>query len=255
MPHSSLMEQVLDIARSAGHDIMRYYAGKASVSFKEDSSPVTEADIAAHHIIVDGLRLLDPSIAIVSEEANEEDNVTAAQQSRFWLIDPLDGTKSFIKKTDEFTVNIALIEAGKPIAGVVYVPAQDVMYYTLNGKEAFKQVRGVEPVRIVARQAPEDGVVVVASKSHRTPETDAFIATLKVASILSASSSVKLCLVAEGEADVYPRFGRTMEWDIAAGHAVLEASGGAVRTEDGQPLLYGKRGLDNPYFIASGLVV
>lgn len=251
MTYKQHASEIYYLTKKAGEIIMGYYTGKVTVMKKEDASPVTHADLAANKFIISELQKLTPSVPIVSEENDEADNVAAQAGGTFWLVDPLDGTKSFIKQTGEFTVNIALISAGKVMGGAVYVPAKSVGYFTAEDGNAYKQEGNNLPVQIRVRPVPEDGMVVVASQSHRTPETDAYIATLpKVKELISASSSVKLCLVAEGKADVYPRFGRTMEWDIAAGQAVLQAAGGKVENVDGSPFTYGKQGFENPHFVA-----
>lgn len=242
---------IKDIATEAGALIMEYYQGKIAVEIKDDSSPVTIADKTANNFIVEKLKTLTPQIPIISEENPEAENIKASKSTLFWLVDPLDGTKSYIKKTGDFTVNIALIENGSPVGGVVYVPAKNICYFTDEHGYAQKQENGGTSQRIVVRLVPAEGATIVASLSHRTEETDAYINSLpKVASLVSAASSIKFCLVAEGMADIYPRFGRTMEWDTAAGHAVLNAAGGMVTNIDGSAFLYGKDGLDNPYFIA-----
>lgn len=249
-PHA---EAVKSIAIDAGALILKYYRGELQVEIKEDDSPVTIADKKANDFIVEKLNALTPTIPVVSEENEELVNVAASKSERFWLVDPLDGTKSFIKKQDQFTVNIALIEKGMPIGGVVYVPAQGICYFTAEDGKSYKQADGETARQIAVRAIPEAGATVVASKSHRTEETDLFIDRLpKVHEIVSSASSIKFCLVAEGAADVYPRFGRTMEWDTGAGHAVVLAAGGVVEKSDGSVLNYGKDGLDNPYFIVWG---
>lgn len=234
---------------------MQYYGHNPAVEIKRDSSPVTEADIAAHDYITHCLTQLTPSLPIVSEENSEEENLAIAKKySEYWLVDPLDGTKSFIKQSGDFTVNIALIKNQRPVQGVIYLPISQTLYYAENEKQAFKQTiqDNTAPSLITVNHKAEDAPrIVVASLSHRTQATNDFIATLNVESIVAASSSVKLCLVAEGQADIYPRFGPTCEWDIAAGHAIVNAAGGKVCDLNGQPLLYGKESLLNPYFIAS----
>ncbi|MCD6035217.1 MAG: cysQ [Rickettsiales bacterium] len=242
------IHQVVTLAIQAGKGIMQHYQGEVVVTRKEDASPVTIADTEANAFIVEGLARLTPNIPVVSEENPSDVNELARQSPVFWLVDPLDGTKSFIKKTGEFTVNIALVQNHKPVRGVIYVPAKGSLYYTGDDGFAYKD----NGTRISVRSLPSEGAVVVASMSHLTPETEAYIASIKVQKLMSASSSIKLCLVAEGLADIYPRFGRTMEWDIGAGHAILNAAGGSVINSDGSPFLYGKAGLDNGNFIARG---
>lgn len=254
MLDTALTLQLLVLAKQAGLVILDYYHKELDIELKQDKSPVTIADKAANDVIVEGLKRLVPTIPVVSEENDEAENQSALIAPSFWLVDPLDGTKSFIKGTDEFTVNIALIEEGQPTIGVIYVPAQDVFYYaTGKNGEAFKKVGNDQPVRIEVNHASkEDALIAVASASHTTPETEAFIQQINVKERISVSSSIKLCWVAEGAADVYPRFGRTMEWDIAAGHAVLNAAGGHIVRVDGGAFTYGKAALDNPYFVAWG---
>lgn len=222
---------------------MSHYNSDYDVEIKSDNSPVTQADIEANDYIVKELKEHFPDIAIVSEEGAKP----VQDGGKFFLVDPLDGTKGFIAKTGQFTVNIGLIENNKPIAGVIYVPVTDDLYFG-DGKKAFKN--GEE---IRCRKIPAEGAVVIASKSHRTQETDDFIEELGIKNIVSAASSLKFCLVAEGTADIYPRFGRTMEWDTAAGQAILESAGGAVYDLDGEPFGYAKNDIfENGYFIAKG---
>jgi 3'(2'), 5'-bisphosphate nucleotidase len=252
MTYKNYASEIYYITKKAGEIIMQFYTGKIAVMIKDDESPVTHADMEPNKFIVASLKELTPDIPVVSEENTEEENKLAAKGGKFWLVDPLDGTKSYIKQTGEFTVNIALVENGNVTGGAIYVPAQDVGYFTAEDGNAYKQEQNNLPVEIRVRPKPEAGLVVVASLSHRSPETDEYINSLdKVQEIISASSSIKLCLVAEGKADVYPRFGRTMEWDIGAGQAILQAAGGRVINVDGTPFVYGKDGFSNPYFIAS----
>lgn len=250
MQHSSLINPILQIAKEAGGIIMRHYsADSINVERKDDHSPVTIADKDANDYIVGKLTALTPDIPIISEEGINEP--TRADQRHFWLVDPLDGTKSFIKHTGEFTVNIALIEDGTPILGAVFIPNSGELFYTGEDGRAYMEISGLKK-RVEARKAGADGLVVIASKSHRTEETDAYISNLKVKEFISASSSLKFAMLASGKADCYPRFGTTMEWDTAAGHAVLLAAGGYVENIDGTPLKYGRENFTNPYFIAWG---
>jgi 3'(2'), 5'-bisphosphate nucleotidase len=250
--YQKLIDPVCNLAIGAGALIMRFYrSGEHETTVKADKSPVTDADIAAHRLIVDKLREWTPDIPVVSEESAHRPDV--ADAPLFWLVDPLDGTKSFIRRTDEFTVNIALIEDKKPVFGVVYIPAQEVLYYGSEAYGAFRQTSKDAPRQIHARVQPEEGAAVVVSMSHLTRETEAFLETLTVASRVSASSSLKFCCVAEGRADIYPRFGPTCEWDTAAGHAIVAAAGGRVETVDGQPFTYAKReDFLNPGFVVWG---
>ncbi len=251
-----LINDLLQICLDAGAEIMRIYQGDIKIRTKDDASPVTDADEAAEKIILAGLAKAAPGIPVVAEESAAAGHIPDISGGRFFLVDPLDGTKEFIKKNGEFTVNIALIENGVPVSGVVYAPAIGQIYAgTPTG--AFMQTQDDDGTwskrsAIRVRPAPAEGLTVVASRSHRSPETDEFITQYNVADIRSAGSSLKLCLVAAAEADLYPRLGRTMEWDIAAGHAVLKAAGGSVTLLDGEPFTYGKPEFENPYFIAKG---
>lgn len=250
-----LFEAALAAARDAAVAIMAVYATDFEVRGKDDASPVTAADEAAEAVILAALARCAPDIPAVSEEAAARGDIPRTGE-RFWLVDPLDGTKEFISRNGEFTVNIALIEQGRPVMGVVLAPALDRLYAGRllpgGGAEAFVEARGARRA-IRCRAVPQEGLTVVSSRSHGDAVAlDTFLAGRRVAHSVNAGSSLKLCLVAAGEADLYPRLGRTMEWDIAAGHAVLRAAGGEVRTLDGQPLRYGKPGLDNPHFVASG---
>ncbi len=255
MTDAELLESVTQIARQAGDVILQIYATDFSVRGKGDTSPVTEADERAEAVILAALAALTPDTPVVAEES-----VAAGQMpdigrpgSRFWLVDPLDGTKEFISRNGEFTVNIALIEGGQPVLGVVLAPALGRLFAGSRSTGAWVQDQaGRRNIR--CRTVPEAGATVVASRSHGDAAAlDRFLADRKVAHLVSAGSSLKLCLVASGEADLYPRLGRTMEWDIAAGHAVLAAAGGSVRRiDDGHALSYGKPGFDNPHFVAAG---
>ena len=256
--YATLCDQIERLARDAGATIMTIYNSDFEVRSKDDASPVTEADEAAEAVILAGLRELTPDIPIVAEESVAAGNVPDVSGGKFWLVDPLDGTKEFISRNGEFTVNIALIEDGIPTLGAVYAPAIGRQF---SGHTTKAWARVIEesgewstpnPIRV--RPAPEDGLTVVASRSHRSPETDDYIAQFKVKELVSAGSSPKLCLIAAAEADLYPRLGRTMEWDIAAGHAVLRAAGGTVTDLDGATLGYGKREFENPHFVAKGSV-
>ena len=246
-------DKVCAIARDAGAAIMEIYAGEFSVELKGDASPLTCADRAAHRVIVDGLKAATPGIPILSEEGAHIPFQERVGWSRFWLVDPLDGTKEFIKRNGEFTVNIALVDVDRVIAGVVYVPAQETLYFGCLETGCWKSADGGEMVPIKVRTADHDtGLTVVMSRSHPSPELEKYLQEIKVAKALPIGSSLKLCVVAEGKADLYPRLGPTMEWDTAAGHAIVEAAGGTVLTEDGTPLRYNKENLLNPFFIVRG---
>ena len=245
-----LLQAVIDITRRAGDLILQVYATDFAVRGKTDASPVTEADERAEALIVPALQMLAPEVPVVAEEA-VAGGATPEIGDWFWLVDPLDGTKEFISRNGEFTVNIALVHQGAPVLGVVLAPALGRLFAGVAGQGAFvEDGTGRRPIR--CRAVPDAGLTVVASRSHGDAAAlDAFLAGRTVASLVNAGSSLKLCLVAAGEADLYPRLGRTMEWDIAAGHAVLAAAGGQVQTLQGQPLRYGKAGFDNPHFSAS----
>ena len=253
--HGQLLEQIIGASKLAGLAIMKIYATDFDVAKKSDSSPVTAADEAAEAIILKELARIAPDIPVISEEAASAGHIPNVG-NRFWLVDPLDGTKEFISKNGEFTVNIALIDDHAPVLGVVLAPALNRLFAGVVGGVdggAFVEDNGNRRA-IKCRKTPAEGLTVVSSRSHGDAAAlDAFLAGRKVASSVNAGSSLKLCLIAAGEADMYPRLGRTMEWDIAAGHAVLRAAGGQVNTLEGSPLRYGKDGLDNPHFVAVGL--
>jgi len=249
----ALMEQVGDLAKKAGLAIMDIYETDFEVEHKSDSSPVTEADRIAEAIIIEGIREgITAQFPIVGEEAFAAGHAPEVGSEPFWLVDALDGTKSFISKSHEFTVNIALIENGAPVMGVVHTPALGNTYWG-GPAGAFAEMKGEPAKNISCRVPADDGLVVVASRNHRTPELESFISDLNVKDSTSAGSSLKFCLVASGHADIYPRLGRTMEWDTGAGHAVVVAAGGSVNKLDGTPLRYGKVGFANPDFIVRGL--
>jgi 3'(2'), 5'-bisphosphate nucleotidase len=243
------------LAIEAGARIMQIYdADDFDVKVKSDASPVTEADEAADALISAGLRAAFPDVTMVTEEQAASHLETA---DRFLIVDPLDGTKEFINRRGDFTVNIAYVESGVPTRGVVYAPAQRRMFFTLADGTAVEETGPLDPetmgdLKPISVSNPDNAaLMVVASKSHRDQATDDYIAKYAVKDMKSAGSSLKFCLVATGEADLYPRVGRTMEWDTAAGHAVLSGAGGhVVRFDDHSPLVYGKAGYANPFFIA-----
>lgn len=251
MTRAELLEDVIHIARAAGSVILDVYETDFKVRGKTDASPTTAADEKAEAIIQSELERLSPGVPIVSEEAASAGRIPKVA-TRFWLVDPMDGTKEFIERNGEFTVNIALIEHGRPVLGVVFAPALGRLYAGAEGIGAFVERSGVRSA-IRCRACPEAGLTVVASRAHGDAAAlDLFLANRKVASISNAGSSLKLCLVAAGEADLYPRLGRTMEWDIAAGHAVVSAAGGRVTSLEGAELEYAKPGFENPHFVVSG---
>ncbi len=251
---AELLEALAALAETAGKEILRHYHPGVEARLKSDRTPVTAADEAAEAIILPALAKLLPGIACVAEEASARGGLPAIDTtSSFLLIDPLDGTREFLAGNGEFTVNIALIEQGAPVMGVVHLPALGTTYAG-GPSGASLSVAGGPAQAIRARSKPTDGVIVLASRSHNEgDELDRYLEENHVvAERIAAGSSLKFCRVAEGLADLYPRFGRTMEWDTAAGHAVLAAAGGHVDTLDGKPMRYGKPGFANPNFIARG---
>ncbi len=249
-----LLESVCRVAREAGAVIMPYFrAPDLATRRKSDRSQVTEADEAAERLILERLAVLTPDIPVVAEESVAAGRTPEVGDRPFWLVDPLDGTKEFIRKTPEFTVNVALIEERRPVLGVVYLPASGELYAGSRDSGAFMEDdRGRRPIRI--RPFPEAGITVTVSRTYGAgADIDRFLARYDVARQIDAGSSLKFCLIARGEADVYPRYGGSNEWDTAAGHAVLAAAGGSVREiNDGPELLYGKARFSNPWFIAWG---
>ncbi len=256
--YSGFTETLYETVLEAGRKIMDIFAQDFDVVYKDDKSPVTEADEAAEKIILRDLQIVAPNIPVIAEEQASAGKIPDVADV-FWLVDPLDGTKEFVKKGTDFTVNIALIENGAPTFGIVYAPALGRMFVAKNPKTAVQmEVREGrflgEEKPITVRDVPTKGITAVASKSHRDDQTNAFLEKLGVTDIVSTGSSLKFCLVAAGEADIYPRFGPTMEWDTGAGHAVLNAAGGTVKNPDGTIFQYKKAGFRNEFFIASGKV-
>ena len=248
-----LIEPLCAIAEQAGATIDRYYHEGFAVRMKSDESPVTDADEAAEAIILPILRTLLPDVPIVSEESGLQGRGVDFTRDRFWAVDPLDGTKEFIRRSDEFTVNIALIENGRPILGVVHAPALDVTYAAAGPGTARMQRLNQVARPIAVRQPPADGLLALASRSHdSSAELRDFLARYPVKERRRMGSSLKFCCIAAGDADLYVRLGPTSEWDTAAGQAVLEAAGGAVTFTDGKPFTYGKPKFLNPSFIAQG---
>jgi 3'(2'), 5'-bisphosphate nucleotidase len=256
---ASILAVLEELALAASRRVMEIYDARPTVERKADSSPVTEADRAAERIILQGLRAAFPAIPCVAEEECAEGRAPGDLGEAFFLVDPLDGTKEFVNRRPDFTVNIALVRAGAPELGVVVAPAGGKMFSGRPGSAEEAEVGSdfnVFSRRPVAVRCEARPRLIVASRSHRTAETDAYIARFEDAEIVSVGSSLKFCLLAAGKADLYPRFGRTMEWDTAAGDAVLRAAGGMTFTLDGKPLLYGKRNqaedvdFANPWFVA-----
>ncbi len=249
MENAKIVEVIRALALEAGDKIMEIYArDDFGVRAKSDDSPVTEADEAADALISAGLKAAFPEIALVTEEQSDSHSVVA---ERFFIVDPLDGTKEFVHRRGDFTVNIALIENGTPVLGVVFAPAKKRLFYTDQTGQTIEEKQDGSRIPLRVSTPDNEALIVVASKSHRDAATDEYINKYKVADSAAAGSSLKFCLVAAGEADLYPRLGRTMEWDTAAGHAVLIGAGGkVVRFEDHTPLEYGKPIYENPFFIA-----
>ena len=248
-----LLPGVLRLVAEAERAILEVYAGSLEVEYKSDDSPITRADKAAHDILSAGLAHLTPGIPVLSEESAEQHALAVRGRWReFWLVDPLDGTKEFISRNGEFTVNVALVRDHRPVLGVVAAPVLGRTYYGAEGYGAFKVQVGEPPERIHTRAAAQP-LVVVGSRSHRGDSLDSVLLKLGAHEMRPMGSSLKFCLVAEGAADFYPRLGPTSEWDTAAAQAVVEAAGGAVTTLDGLPLRYNERDtLLNPHFLAVG---
>jgi len=261
--HTQLAAALLPAVLAAGAIEMRHYRAGVAVEAKADESPVTIADREAEAVLVAAIATAAPGLPIVAEEAVAAGRLPALG-SEFFLVDPLDGTREFIAARGEFTVNIALVRKGVPVFGIVYAPASEELYITLGADGAAMAIVpprdgpvtldeiGLKPI---GTRAPDPAALVaLVSRSHATPETEAFLARYAIASRTSAGSSLKFCTIARGAADIYPRLGPTMAWDTAAGHAVLSAAGGSVTTLDGKPLLYGNAGADlrNPSFVAWG---
>lgn len=247
----ALIAQIIPIAQAAGDAIMAIYAhGSTQIQHKADASPVTAADLAAHQVLAAGLAHLLPECPVVSEE-DAGSLAHRCGQGMFWLIDPLDGTQEFIARNGDFTVNIALIENGRSILGVVYAPATDALYWGGSGLGAFRRIDGKTVAITVATDTADQCCRVVASRSHLNQTTQSLIDRLGAVNLIQAGSSLKFCRIAEGAADLYPRLAPTCEWDTAAAQAVLEGAGGAVLDLQGKPLRYGKPDVINPSFIAA----
>jgi 3'(2'), 5'-bisphosphate nucleotidase len=255
-PVAALLPELVALARAASEVVLRVYKGEHVVRRKADASPVTEADEASEAIILAGLKRLTPDIPAISEEAAERGDFVfdpARPPPQYWLVDPVDGTKEFVNRTGEFTINIGLVEDAKPVLGVLHAPLANVTYAAAGPRSAVVY-RGSEPAApIWARPAPPQGLVVLGSRSHgNKPAVAAYLEDFTVAEQRTLGSAIKFALIAEGVADLYPRFGPTMEWDTCAGHAILQAAGGKIATLSGASLLYGKPGFLNPDFVARG---
>jgi len=253
MDDDALLSLACGLALQAGAAILAVRARGFDVVRKEDRSPVTEADHAAEAIIVAGLRQAAPDIPVIAEEEVAGGRITAASQ-QYWLVDPLDGTREFAAGNDEFAVNIGLVRDGAPVLGVVGIPAAGELFGGIVGRGAWKRI-GSTQIAVHTRLPPEEGLTVLASRYHgNSTRLDDFLRGKRVAKLINFGSSVKFCRLAEGIADLYPRFGRTMEWDTCAPQAVLEAAGGTVCTFEGDVLRYGKAGWENPHFVCTGRV-
>ncbi len=249
----TLIQEIVAISRRAGNAILQIYGEDFSVAQKEDASPLTQADLASHRLIRDALRELTPDIPLLSEESSEMEFAKRANWNEYWLVDPLDGTKEFIKRNGEFTVNIALVRDHEPSLGVVHVPVSGVTYWGITGSGAVRADSNGAAESISVRRPCADPAVVVGSRSHANPVLQQHLERLGAYELVSMGSSLKFCLVAEGRADFYPRLGPTSEWDTAAAHAVVTSAGGQVVTLDGQPLRYNtKASLLNPEFLVIG---
>ncbi len=252
------LEPVITIAKTAGVAIMQVYATDFSVEKKEDDSPLTQADLAAHDVIVNALKQLTPHIPVLSEESEVIDAHIRNGWQQYWLIDPLDGTREFVKRNGEFSVNIALIDKHKPILGVVYAPVNDLLYFAIHKQGAYKQTAANASIKINTKTLDLKQLTIAVSRSHRDQHVEHFLQNIKASTgstpeLISIGSSLKICLVAEGVADVYPRLGPTFEWDTAAAHCVLQEAGGDIVNVTGHTLHYNtQHSLLNPFFFATG---
>lgn len=252
------IQEIIAICRKAGEAIMQVYAGQIDVERKTDDSPLTQADLAAHHLIEKRLKQSTPNIPLLSEESADIPYDIRSTWKQYWLVDPLDGTREFIKRNGEFTVNIALIRDQEPVLGVVYAPVMDLLYYA-DEHGAYKQVGKQAPVAIHVRTFDPQAVVIAGSRSHSDARLQDFIGNiekkLSPVNLIPMGSSLKICMVAEGTADLYPRLGLTSEWDTAAAQCVLQRAGGKVTDTQGNPLLYNRKdSLLNPEFFASSAI-
>jgi 3'(2'), 5'-bisphosphate nucleotidase len=251
----TLLEQVVAVAREAGDAVMKFYAqSDMDMSYKDGGSPLTRADIASHDLIMQRLGVLTPNLPVLSEESEKVVYGERRKWQKFWLVDPLDGTKEFIKRNGEFTVNIALIEDHWPVFGIVHAPAMNVTYFAALGFGAFRQDSQFEMKRIAVTESGTRRLNVVVSRSHADDRLKQFLKGLGPHECIEMGSSLKLCLVADGSADVYPRLGPTMEWDTAAAQCIVEVAGGTVTDLPGQRLQYNKPDLHNPEFIVRGVM-
>ncbi|MDJ0710434.1 MAG: 3'(2'),5'-bisphosphate nucleotidase CysQ [Woeseiaceae bacterium] len=253
MDPKSLVEPIVALAEDAGRAILEVYSTDFEVQSKDDASPLTQADLASHRWIDAGLKSLTPNVPIISEESGLVSFEERATWRRYWIVDPLDGTREFVNRNDEFTVNIALIEDGVPVLGVVHVPVFERTYVGCQGHGAERRDGGNAPVRIRVAGASSKPARIVGSRSHRGKSLDAYLSALGDHDMVPMGSSLKFCVIAEGDADLYPRLGPTSEWDTAAAQAVVEQAGGSVVTRDGKPMKYNtKADILNPHFLVIG---
>lgn len=254
--HNISSDHISCIARKAGKEILDiYYGGNFNVSYKEDNSPLTLADKRSHRIIDEGLKSITSELPILSEEGMDVDYKERSQWKTFWLVDPLDGTKEFVKRNGEFTVNIALIHEKYPVLGVIYVPVTDTMYYTSQNR-AYKQVakNKILSLKIISENTPQT-IVAVGSRSHVAKQEEILLKSMNIKKIIGVGSSLKFCKIAEQESHVYYRYNPTMEWDTAAGQAVVEAAGGVVLDHEGKRFSYNKESLRNQSFICLNIKI
>ena len=248
-----LLPMLIMLCRSTGNRITEIYNGKFEIERKSDMTPVTCADMAAHCAITAGLEMLLPNIPILSEEDADIPFEERRQWQRYWLIDPIDGTREFINRTGEFTINIALIDNNQPILGIVYAPVIEVCYYASRGNGAYKLINGQQPLPLSIRPCDNSNTIVVGGRSGTTPQFESYVGKIPSPQVINIGSSLKSCMIAEGGADIYPRFGPTSEWDTAAAQCVLEEAGGLITNTQLQPLRYNtKPSLLNPDFLAFG---
>ena len=253
MNYGDVAEPVVAVAIEAGAAIMEVYATDFDVQSKDDASPLTKADLASHHVIAGNLESMFPTLPIISEEGGLPDFATRSTWDSYWLIDPLDGTKEFVNRNGEFTVNIALIENGRPTLGIVHVPVTGVTYIGIDGEGAHKRLANGDRNSINVAAHSSDPVKIVGSRSHRSAGVDEYLERLGDTETVAMGSSLKFCVIAEGGADLYPRLGLTSEWDTAAAQAVVEQAGGSVVTLDGAPMRYNtKDDILNPHFLVIG---
>jgi len=250
---SELLQSAIELSETAAEEILKVYNSEYSVQQKEDKTPLTSADMAAHRTIVSGLKKLSPDIPILSEEASKISFEERKQWTTYWLVDPLDGTREFIKRNGEFTVNIALIENHLPIIGVIYTPVTGVCYYGMKGTGAFKMEKGQSAEKISVRPAPKERILVAGSRSHQDKSLEQFLLNVGEHELINMGSSLKSCLVAEGKVDIYPRLGPTSEWDTGAAQCIVEEAGGFLTTTDMKQMRYNtKSSLLNPHFLVYG---